>query len=225
MKPYIVCHMLASIDGRIDCDMTEQIESGDEYYEALAQLNCPSMLMGRVTMQMHYAEPDGFNAKDPSPIGHASFHVAQKTGSYCIAVDTHGKLAWGSNEFDNQHLLVITSENCPKEYHDALTSQGISWIAIGEDRIDLSKAINILHDEFGVERLAITGGGNINAAFLEAGLLDEISFMVAPGIDGRAGMTAAFDGIQDASRPATKLKLTSVEQIGAGTVWMRYKLQ
>lgn len=37
MKPYIVCHMMASVDGRIDCAMTEQIESGDEYYEALGR--------------------------------------------------------------------------------------------------------------------------------------------------------------------------------------------
>ena len=25
MKPYTICHMIASVDGRIDCDMTEQI--------------------------------------------------------------------------------------------------------------------------------------------------------------------------------------------------------
>ena len=37
MKPYIICHMMASIDGRIDCDMTEHI-GGNEYYEALEQL-------------------------------------------------------------------------------------------------------------------------------------------------------------------------------------------
>ncbi|MEE1098864.1 MAG: 5-amino-6-(5-phosphoribosylamino)uracil reductase, partial [Alistipes sp.] len=50
MRPYIICHMIASVDGRIDCDMTEQIEGGNEYYEALESLACPSMLMGRVTM-------------------------------------------------------------------------------------------------------------------------------------------------------------------------------
>ena len=41
--------MIASVDGRIDCDMTEQIEGGNEYYEALEALDCPSMLMGRLT--------------------------------------------------------------------------------------------------------------------------------------------------------------------------------
>ena len=37
-KPYVICHMMASIDGRIDCAMTEQIE-GNSYYEALEALN------------------------------------------------------------------------------------------------------------------------------------------------------------------------------------------
>ena len=49
MKPYIICHMMSSVDGRIDCDMTEKI-GGDEYYEVLKRLDCSSELSGRVTM-------------------------------------------------------------------------------------------------------------------------------------------------------------------------------
>lgn len=222
MRPYIVCHMIASLDGRIDCDMTEQIEGGDEYYEALEQLSCPSMLMGRVTMQMHYALPERFVATDTTPIGAEAYYVAHKTDAYCIGVDTEGKLQWGEHEFDGQALLVITSEQCPKCYHDRLTEQGISWIATGKKGIDLTRAMEILYTKFGVERLAVTGGGHINGAFLEAGLLDEVSFMVAPGIDGRAGMAAAFDGIANPNRSATKLHLIGVSQLGQ-TVWMRYK--
>lgn len=221
MKPYIICHMIASVDGRIDCDMTEQIEGGNEYYEALEALECPSMLMGRVTMQMHYALPEPFVANDNTPIGHEAFHVARKAAAYCVGIDTHGKLQWGENEFDGQALLVITDEKCPKAYHDRLTEQGISWIAAGKEGINLVRAMEILGEEFGVERLAVTGGGHINGAFLEAGLLDEVSFMVAPGIDGRAGMASVFDGIGDKNRPATQLHLESVKRMGE-TVWMRY---
>lgn len=221
MKPYIICHMIASVDGRIDCDMTEQIEGGNEYYEALESLSCPSMLMGRVTMQMHYALTEPFVAPNSAPIGKEAFHVARKAAAYCVGVDTRGKLQWGETEFDGQALLIITDEQCPKAYHDRLTEQGISWIATGKDGINLARAMALLAEEFGVERLAVTGGGHINGAFLEAGLLDEVSFMVAPGIDGRAGMAAVFDGISDKSRPATQLRLKSVEQMGE-TVWMRY---
>lgn len=54
-RPYIICHMIESLDGRIDCGMTEKIEPGDEYYMALDALGCDSMLSGKVTSVMHYA--------------------------------------------------------------------------------------------------------------------------------------------------------------------------
>lgn len=216
--------MIASVDGRIDCDMTEQIEGGNEYYEALESLACPSMLMGRVTMQMHYALAEPFIAADTTPIGCEAFHIARKAAAYCVGVDTHGILQWGESEFDGQALLVITDEQCPKAYHDRLTEQGISWIATGKNGINFARAMEILSDAFGVERLAVTGGGRINGALLEAGLLDEVSFMLAPGIDGREGMVAVFDGIADKKRPATKLRLESVKQMGE-TVWVRYKFK
>lgn len=216
--------MIASVDGRIDCDMTEQIEGENEYYEALESLACPSMLMGRVTMQMHYALAEPFIAADTTPIGCEAFHIARKAAAYCVGVDTHGILQWGESEFDGQALLVITDEQCPKAYHDRLTEQGISWIATGKNGINLARAIELLAEKFGVERLAVTGGGHINGAFLEAELLDEVSFMVAPGIDGRGGMAAVFDGIADKNRPATQLHLQSVKQMGE-TVWMRYKFK
>ena len=178
MKPYTICHMIASVDGRIDCDMTEQIEGGNEYYEALESLACPSMLMGRVTMQMHYALAEPFITANTTPIGCEAFHIARKAAAYCVGVDTHGILQWGESEFDGQALLVITDEQCPKAYHDRLTEQGISWIATGKNGINLARAMELLAEKFGVERLAITGGGHINGAFLEAELLDEVSFMV-----------------------------------------------
>ena len=77
-----------------------------------------------------------------------------------------------------------------EEYLETLRTLGISWIAAGAERIDLPEAMELLHEHFGVERLAIVGGGHICGGFLEAGLIDEVSIMVAPGIDGRKGQTA-----------------------------------
>lgn len=61
--------------------------------------------------------------------------------------------------------------------------------------------MELLYEHFGVERLAIVGGGHICGGFLEAGLIDEVSIMVAPGIDGRQGQTAVFDGISHTVQP------------------------
>ena len=222
MRPYIICHMMSLLDGRIDCAVTEQIENNDEYYDALNLLDCPSTLMGRVTMQMHYALLEPFMPEDGTPIGNEQHYVAIATKGYLIAIDTMGKLSWMQNKFDGLPLLVITSEDCPKEYHDTLTMQRISWIATGKGGIDLPRAMEILYNEFNVERLSVTGGGNINAAFLKAGLLDEVSMMWCPGIDGRRGMVAVFDGLPN-DFPPTKLKLINVEKFGE-TIWAKYKL-
>ena len=147
---------MESVDGRIDCDMTEQIDPSNAYYEALNSLDCPSQLMGRVTMQMHYADPEPFVAVDKTPIGHEDFHVSSSATGYTVALDTYGTLCWSQSEYDNHPLLVITSEACPKEYLDYLTAKHISWIAIGSERIDLRKAMDWLYNKFDVKRLAIT---------------------------------------------------------------------
>jgi riboflavin biosynthesis pyrimidine reductase len=173
-------------------------------------------------MKMHYASAEPFEVKNNQTIGEEGFNVAIQTRGYIIAIDTIGKLKWPHNQFDGMPLLVITSEECPKEYLDTLTKQYISWIAVGKGSIDLKRAMEILRAEFGIERLSVTGGGNINAAFLKEGLLDEVSMMWCLGIDGRKGMTAAFDGLAN-DFPPTKLKLMSVEKLG-DTIWARYNL-
>ena len=106
-----------------------------------------------------------------------------------------------------------------------LREQEISWICIGKDSIDLPRAMEILRKEFDVKRLAVLGGGHINGGFLEAGLIDEVSLLLAPGIDGRAGQTALFDGIRDMSHSPVPLKLASVEPLANGTIWVRYTLK
>ena len=83
---------------------------GNEYYDALAQLNCDSNLSGRVTMQMHYALSEPFVATDDTPINHVAFYKAvDSTQGYNIALDSKGRLRWSDTTPDEQPLLVITS--------------------------------------------------------------------------------------------------------------------
>ena len=221
-RPYIVCHMVASIDGRIDCSMVDKI-SGDEYYETLEKLNCPTQLEGRVTMEHYNARKEQFLAKDPAPIGMPSVYKAVDSDEYMVSVDTYGRLCLPGSEIDGVPLICIVSERVSQEYLEMLRNEGISYICVGRYAIDLPSAMEILRSEFGVERMAVLGGGHINGGFLAAGLIDEVSLLLAPGIDGRKGQTALFDGIPDMGRMPVRLLLESVEQVGNGTLWIRYK--
>lgn len=91
--------------------------------------------------------------------------------------------------------LIVTSEKVSKEYLDYLDRQNISWIV---------------------------GGPKINTAFLEVGLLDEISLLSGAGIDGRGGMPAVFDGLV-MLHDVTKLKLIDVKKFDSDAVWIRYR--
>lgn len=193
-KPYIICHMMMSVDGRIDCGMTVKIAGSNEYYETLRALDVPTNLSGRVTAQLELAEPGVFTAKNPTEIVRKEgFSKKRSANDYQVVVDTNGTLLWYDDRNGDSPLIVIMSTEVTKEYLAYLDSLHISWIVCGEKHIDLHKAVEILHTEFGVERMAIVGGGTINAAFLNAGLLDEVSILLGPGIDGRKGMTADLD--------------------------------
>lgn len=85
----------------------------------------------------------------------------------------------------------------------------------------MTQACKILAEVFGVKRMAVVGGGHINAGFLAAGLLDEVSVLIGAGIDGHGGMAAVFDSLP-MDRPITPLRLTAVQACKNGAVWLRY---
>ena len=68
-KPYIICHMMSSIDGRIDCAMTAQIKGVDEYYKTLDSLNTPARLSGRVTAELEMALKGKYVSKIKNQLG------------------------------------------------------------------------------------------------------------------------------------------------------------
>ena len=216
--------MVESIDGRIDCGMVDKI-SGDEYYTTLDSLGCDASVEGRVTMEHYHALPEKFMAKDKAPLGKKDVFKATECNDFHICPDTKGTLQWDSATMeDGRPLLIITSESAPAEYISYLRSKGISYIATGKENIDLADAMDTLGGEFGVKRLAVLGGGLINGGFLAAGLIDEVSLLLAPGIDGREGWRAMFDGISDQTKMPTKLKLQSVERLENDILWIKYEL-
>ena len=205
-KPYVICHMMTAVDGRIDCAMTEQLPGVQEYYSTLDSLAAPSRVSGRVTAQLEMARPGIFEPQDAA-LGHESFSRNADADGYEIVIDTRGTLLWDEPDTSERPLLIVTSERVSRDYIAYLDGLHISWIACGKEHVDLKRACEILAAEFDVKRAAAVGGGHINAGFLAAGLLDEVSILIGAGIDGRGGMQSVFDGLP-MERGVTPLKHT-----------------
>ncbi len=221
-KPYIICHMMTEVDGRIDCAMTEQLPGVQEYYSTLEALGTPTHVSGRITAELEMALPGKFESNLKTPLGKEAFEKAAEAEGYEVVTDTQGTLLWNDCADERCPILVLTCEGVSREYIDYLNERHISWIACGKEKIDIRRACEILAEEFGVKRMAVVGGGHINAGFLAAGLLDEVSILIGAGIDGRGGMSAVFDGLP-AEKSVTQLKLESVRSFESGAVWLRYK--
>ncbi len=222
-KPYIICHMMTSVDGRIDCAMTSQLPGVDDYYGTLNELNIPTTVSGRVTAELELAEPGFFEPKNKEVFGKEGFSKKSDAKGYEVVVDTKGKLLWPDASGMEKPYLIITSEQVTKEYLEYLNKQNISWIVCGKKKINLAGASEILANEFGVGRMGIVGGSAINTAFLDEGLLDEISILMGAGIDGREEMPSVFDGLK-MNHPLIHLKLMDVKKFASDAVWIRYKL-
>ncbi len=223
MRPYIIRHMLSSVDGKIDGALLKGLTPADEYEITGAELNGDAWICGRTTMQQHFADPEPFVPSSHTPAGPQPVHVARRAKSYAVAVDTIGKLRWSSADIDGDHLICIVSERVPAEYLAMLRNVGISYVVSGEGPVDLAQAVNLLGEHFGIRRLLLEGGGHINGAFLEPGLVDEVSLLIAPGIDGRHDIPAVFDGVNPGKTKAIPLRLKSVERRESDTLWIRYE--
>ncbi len=221
-KPYIICHMMTSVDGRIDCKMTEELPGVVEYYKTLDSFDAETHISGRVTAELEMALSGKFVSKTNKHVNKEMYHKRVDSDSYEIVIDTKGTLLWPKQEDYNKPLLIITSEEVTDDYLEYLSDLNISWIVTGKSRVDLARACDILYNEFNVKRLVLVGGGKINAGFLKEGLIDEVSILIGAGIDGRDGMGAVFDGLSEDSK-VIPLKLISVESFDSGAVWIRYK--
>ena len=125
-------------------------------------------------------------------------------------------------------MPVGSSESGSDEYLAGLRGDGVSYLFAGPDGHDLHHAMDILGDTFGVESVLLEGSGTINGAFLKAGMIDEISILMYPGIDGLAGVPSIFEySGQPDERPASgrSLRHLATETLEGGMVWLHYRVQ
>ena len=76
--------------------------------------------------------------------------------------------------------------------------------------------------------MLVEDGGGANGAFLRAGLIDEISLVICPAVDGAKGAPSVLDSSdEDAGTPAPirSMTLESSQVLDGGAVWLRYRLQ
>ena len=229
-RPRVICHMLASIDGRIvtgDWPLTP--EARRQYELVHASYEPDAWMCGRITMEpfAKRMRPESEVARERAPGGGApreDFVAPGKHDSFALAVDPRGRLAWESSDVDGDHVVARLSERVSDEYLDFLRERGVSYLLAGAMDIDLPLALEKIGARFGVRTLMLEGGGHVNGGMLRAGLIDEVSLLVAPVADGRTGTPTLCDVENDGITPR-RLALEAVERRDGDVLWLRYRVE
>lgn len=231
MRPYVICHIVSSVDGKIDGDWFGM----EEIRPALAESNrirenyqCSAVLYGSVTMAETYA--NGFVAELPAAAvtyPREDYLVQPEAELFFVSLDPAGKVAYQTGIIEKKgrkaHAVEILCEAVSDDYLHDLRAKGVSYLFAGQDSLDLQLALVKLKDLLKVERALICGGGMIDFSFLKAGLMDELSLVVAPVTDGGVQMPTVFDSSAFAAGEKIAFSLLGAEVLPGDSLWLRYQ--
>jgi riboflavin biosynthesis pyrimidine reductase len=229
MKPYTVCHMVASVDGRIlHSRWRPRTREGGDLFERLhARLGGDAWLVGRVTGQ-EFAKANAYDVRADRTYGREPWLARRGAQAYGVVLDAHGRIAWGRADIGGDPIVVVLTEQVSDAHLAGLRQDGVSYFFAGERELDLAAALEFLNRELGVKRLLVEGGGGNNGSFLRAGLIDEISVAIVPVVDGSKGAPSVFDSSAaeaELRAPLGQMSLESCEVLDGGSVWLRYRVR
>jgi riboflavin biosynthesis pyrimidine reductase len=225
MKPYVICHMFTSVDGRILPDQWHPPLQNEGLYEQVHNsIGGDAWLVGRVTGQEFAERETPYPQVTDSAIARQNWFAHEHSEGWAVVLDAKGKIAWGRGDVGGDPLVVVLTEAVSDSHLAGLRGDNVSYIFAGTEEIDLANALETLNRELGIERLLLEGGGAVNGALLQAGLVDELSLMIAPSVEGVVGGPALFDiHGQIGALEGMGMALEQCEVMEGGVVWLRYK--
>ena len=233
MLPYVICHIVSSVDGKIDGDWFGM----EEIRPALAESNrirenyqCSAVLYGSVTMAETYAE--GFVKNLPHAnitFSREDYIAHSEVDSYFVAIDPQGSIAYADKYIEKRgrpkvHVVEVLLESVSDDYLAYLRDLDISYIFAGKESLDAVLCLEKLYCLFEIKKLMICGGGIVDYTFLQAGLIDELSLVIVPLTDGATDVATVFD--RSPFVPITQaipFKLLEVKMLPGDGVWLRYQ--
>ena len=227
--------MMTSLDGKIMGGYMETPEgraAGNAFYEIAFGKNPhyahQGWLSGRVTTDDNftfYKKPELDESAPSVPQGD---YIAQpEAGMFYVSVDPSGRLGWERPELTygdtTAHVIEVLTEQAGNAYKAFLRKLGISYIIAGENSLDYALALSKLKESFGIETLMLGGGGVLNWSFIQAGMCDEISIVIAASADGSCNTPALFSAREGLSENrAVGFQLQEARAMEGGSVWLRY---
>lgn len=223
---------MSSIDGRLISSRWTEPFNGTPTSELLQvyasigrELGTDAWMFGKNTLRAIFPYKwsiDGHTVSSDYP---AVFIGERRSERMFIVADPDADILFTSATVRGDNILVIVGQNATEEYLTHLREKGISYVIIN-DATNLQEGFDAVGRKFGIRCISVQGGGILNGALLADGLVDELSLVIYPGIDGLSGIPSIFEYVDGkTSNPAggQSLQLLSVSQREHGVIWLQYR--
>lgn len=237
-RPFVFCHMMTALDGKIMGAYMETPEgsaAGNVFYQIAFGKNPhykhQGWLSGRVTTDDNFTfyKKPALDMEAPA-VPEGDFIAQPDADMYYVSIDPSGKLGWESPRLHyvdtTAHVIEVLTEKAAGAYRAFLRKLGISYIVAGEKELDYALALAKLKELFGIETLMLGGGGVLNWSFIQAGMCDEISVVIAAAADGSSDTPALFRAKEGLSENhAVGFQLKEAKVMDGGSVWLTYSVK
>jgi 2,5-diamino-6-(ribosylamino)-4(3H)-pyrimidinone 5'-phosphate reductase len=208
-RPGVTIHNTVSLDGQLTGFPIDVAL----YYDLAAALPHDAVLSGSGTMlaAAHANNVDLTGEDDPPGDD-------ERDGPLLVVVDGGGRLtrlAWLRAQPFWRDVVVLCCRATPAAHLERLRRLRVDYVVAGDERVDLAAALHELTLRYAVRKVRVDAGGTLNGVLLRAGLVDELSIVVAPHLSTEVTPLATDAG-------APELTLTSVEQLRDSQVLLRY---
>jgi riboflavin-specific deaminase-like protein len=220
-RPYVVMNMVSTVDGksalgtsaagigsRTDSRLMRQVRTGVD-----------AVMHGAGTLRAEIVDP------------RVDFECVRRRVERRLSPQPLAVIVSGSLDLDltgrflvngPSGTVILTASSAPDDRREALGRYARLLTAPGP-AVDLEVGLRRLHDEFGVRRLLSEGGPSLNQRLLDAGLIDEVFWTVAPKLAGGRGRTI-IDSDEPTLAIRARLDLVSLHEHD-GELYTRYRLR
>jgi len=212
-RPFVYVNMAMTADGKITSSAREYprfTSSHDKKTMDRLRAEADAVLVGAGTLR---ADDPPLGVRDPEMRRHRR-SLGKPDELVVVVVSASLDLDPGSRLFTegSSARIVATVEEAPENAVRRLSDLAEVW-RVGHGRVDLRALLARLRAR-GVERLLVEGGGELNWAFVESGLVDELYVTVAPCVLGGRAAPTPVDGEGLAMDSRVRLRLVSVDRHG-----------
>jgi riboflavin-specific deaminase-like protein len=222
-RPYVIMNMVSTVDGKSTLGQTAAGIGSKTDWLMMRQIRAAvdAIMVGAGTLRAEPVDPrvDVPGVQERLRRGQPAQPVAVAVSGSLQLEPTHRFLVNGPTG-----TVILTTAAAPPDRAARLARYAtIVTVDAGPDAmVDLEAGLRHLWSAFGVRWLLSEGGPSLNQRLLDAGLIDEVFWTIAPKLAGGRSHNL-IDGPQPTERIRARMELRSLHEQD-GEMFVRYRL-